>query len=114
MKRKFLTLLLSTSCFYSQSQDLKNIGNTEPLSIFKLTINGKTYNVSENEELKLGSVISNPTISIKLSDYKVFKTSAISFKYPRNLSYEFAQDLGYKNWTFSGNSLVVLVFEIDA
>ncbi len=114
MKRFFLTLLLTTVCYYSQSQNLNISGNTEPQSIFKVSIHGKTYDVSENDELKLDTLILNPTISIKLSDYKIFETSAISFEYPRHLSYEFEQDFGFKNWTFSGNNMVILVFEIDA
>lgn len=113
MKRKFLALLLTATCYYSQGQDLKKSEYAEPETIFKVSINGKSYDVSENEDLKLDTTLSKPTISIKLSDYKKFKTPSISFEYPRHLAYEFEQDFGYKNWTFSGSNLVVLVFEID-
>lgn len=114
MKRKLLTLLFTATCYYSQSQNLKKPESSEPETIFKVSINGKTYDVSENEDLKLDTILSNPTISIKLSDYKKFKTSSVSFDYPRHLSYEFEQDYGYKNWTFNGNNLIVLFFELDA
>jgi len=106
-----LTFVLSCE---GQTQDLKNTSNTEPRSGFEVNINGKIYKALENEEFTIDTLLLKPKITIKLSANKKFDNSSISFEYPRNLSFEFTQDFGYKNWTLSGNSLVVLVFEIDA
>lgn len=104
--------MLMMVCSFALAQNQSNTNNSEPKATFEVTVNGKKYNVSENEDLKLDTLL-KPTISIKLSDYKKFKSSAISFDYPRHLSYTFEQDYAYKSWTLSGNSLVVLVFEMD-
>jgi len=107
----FISMLVC--CSAGQSQDLKNVSNAEPRSTFELNINGKKYIVSEDEELKLDTLISKPVISVKMSKYKKFNNAYVSFDYPRNLSYEFDEDAGYRNWTLSGNSFIILVFEID-
>ncbi len=110
----FLTFILEIFlCLNSQAQGLKDKNNIEPKSIFEVNVNGKKYQISEDEELKIDALL-KPTISIKLSEYKNFDNSSISFRYPGHLSFEFEQDFGYKNWTFSGNSLVVILFELDA
>ncbi|MBK7886969.1 MAG: hypothetical protein IPJ86_06585 [Bacteroidetes bacterium] len=114
MKKIFFTLLFSLTFIHSQSQESIHTGETEPESIFNVNINGVIYHLSENDELKLDTILSKPIISISLSDYKIFKSPFISFEYPQHLSYEFEQNDGYKNWTFSGNNLVILIFEIDA
>ncbi|CAN5872214.1 hypothetical protein BH11BAC4_BH11BAC4_04660 [soil metagenome] len=113
MKVFFLNLVLLIAISSTgQSQDSK--GSAEPKSTFEVKISGKTIQLSEDEVLAMDTTLVNPVISIKLSEYKKFDNGSMSFQYPRNLSFEFEQDFGYKNWTFSGNSLVVLVFELDA
>ena len=109
------SLLLFSFLIFSgislSAQDVKS--NTEPKTNFELIINGKKYLVSEDEELKLDTAISRPSITIKLSPLKKFDNNAISFQYPRHLTFEFEQDFGYKSWTFSGNSTVIMLFEND-
>src|SRR5688572_30058098 len=100
MKRYFSTFLLMTLLYLSgNAQDSKGIKNTEPRSTFEININGKNYQIGEDEELKLDTILSKTLISIKLSKFKKFDNSSISFEYPRHLSFEFEQDFGYKNWT---------------
>ncbi len=99
-------------CSVGKTQ-VTNTAAAEPKTNFEVTINGKKYQLAENEELKLENTLTKPTISIKLSDYKKFDAGSITFDYPRHLSYEFAQDTGYKNWTLNGNSFIVMVFELD-
>jgi hypothetical protein len=103
--------MLVLSCFNALSQ---KTSSNEPKASFELTINGKKYELSENEPLKLDTTFSKPTISIKMADYKKFDNSGISFQYPKHMSYQFEQDYGYKLWTFNGNDLVVMLFEIEA
>src|SRR4051812_41732115 len=106
MKRKLLTLIISQVFFLlGKTQDLKT-NNSEPKSTFEVTINGEKYEVAEEEELALNLLI-KPKISIKLSPYKKFENSAISFHYPSNLSYEYSQDFAYKNWALSGSTAVI-------
>ncbi|MEP6845357.1 MAG: hypothetical protein ABI861_05115 [Panacibacter sp.] len=95
----------------AQENNIKS--SKEPKSSFELKINGKIYLIKEEEELKLDTILSNPSISIKLSDFKKFDNSHISFQYQRHLSFEYEEDEGYKNWTLSGNNIVVLMFEFD-
>ena len=87
--------------------------NKEPKSKFTLSINGKKYEISEDDELVLDTII-KPKISIKLSEIKKFENSSISFDYPRNMFYEFSQDFGYKNWALTGSSALVLFFELES
>lgn len=114
MKALFFTCILLTSCWIAgNSQDLKTSVNAEPKATFEVTINGKQYTLTESEELSLDTLL-KPKLSIRLSEYKLFDNASFSFKYPRHLSYEFSQDFAYKNWTLSGNTAVVLIFELDA
>jgi hypothetical protein len=114
MKKEILLLLFSIACLHAKSQNEKSTGTTEPKSTFEVSINGKIYPIAEDETLKLDTILSKPAISVKLSDYKLFDNTSISFNYPRHLSFEFDHDFGYKNWTLSGNTIAILVFEIDA
>ena len=93
MKGIFLTFLVCIFFLNGQTQYLTPAEKNEPKNNFELTINGKKYNISEDEDLKLDSLVYNPTISVKLAQYKKFKNLSISFDYPRNLSFEFEQDL---------------------
>jgi hypothetical protein len=110
MKRLIITASL-ISCLSGYAQQPGN--NTEPKATFDVLINGRAYQVSENEQLVLDTTLSKPRISIRLADYKKFDNSSLSFDYPRHLSFEFLRDTGYENWTFSGNSLVIMLFELD-
>jgi hypothetical protein len=113
MKTIFLALIcMLASCLPVQAQDQKN--NTEPKSNFEVTINGKKIKIAEDEEFIIDSVLVKPTISIKLSALKKFENASISFDYPKHLTFEFEQDYGFKNWTLSGNSFTIMVFEMDA
>jgi hypothetical protein len=108
-----LTILFAVlCCSFTLAQTPKDSG-AEPKSTFEVTINGKKYQMTENEPLKLDTSFSKPTINIKVSDYKKFDNSIISFQYPKHLSYQFEQDYGYKIWTLSGNDFVVMLFEMD-
>jgi hypothetical protein len=102
------------TCFIANGQDVSNTTYSEPPTIFQLTINDKVYPLCEGENLRLDTTISKPTISIKTENYKQFNIQAISLRYPKNLSFQFEQDYGYKNWTLTGNTLTILIFEIDS
>ncbi|CAN5783493.1 hypothetical protein BH10BAC2_BH10BAC2_35700 [soil metagenome] len=114
MRRFFVIILLSSflQASFAQDSTTNNYGK-EPKATFEIKINGKKYLVKENEELKLDTTFTKPSISIKLSDYRAFINDAVSFQYPRYLSFAYEEDEGYKNWTLNGNDVVVLIFEID-
>ncbi|MEO6253753.1 MAG: hypothetical protein ABIO79_10625 [Ferruginibacter sp.] len=115
MKTIFITLIfLLANGFNVKAQDVKNNSAKEPKTNLEVTINGKKMIVTEEETFIVDSTLVKPSISIKLSAFKKFDISAISFDYPKHLSFEFEQDYGYKNWTLSGNSFTVMVFEMDA
>lgn len=113
MKTVALIAILLIFCPDAQSQN-SSTAREEPGAIFEITINGKSYPILQGESLKLDSIIDKPVISVKLSDYKIFNKSSLSFRYPAFMSYEFQQDFGFKNWTLNGNNLSILFFEMDA
>ncbi|MGZ4047894.1 MAG: hypothetical protein ACXVNN_00955 [Bacteroidia bacterium] len=110
MKKTFFPLLiiLSLNCFSQEANKHK-----EPQSTFVIKINNTEYLLTDGEELKLDSTFKNPTVSVKLSEYKKFNDGGISFKYSKHFSYAFSEDTGYKNWTLSGNDFTLTLFEID-
>lgn len=83
-------------------------------STFVVQINGTEYLLSEGEELKLDTTSNQTVVSVKLADYKQFDNGTISFNHPSNMSYELETDIGYQNWTLSGNDFVIMLFQIDA
>jgi hypothetical protein len=114
MKGHYVTIFVLITYLNSCAQEKKiNTSSKEPKSTFELKINGKNYLVKEDEELKLDTVLSKPSITIRLSAFKKFDISSISFDYPRYFTFEYSEDVGFKNWTLSGNNIVVMIFEID-
>ena len=113
MRFKFLLICLIVLSTGSSAQEI-TVGSKEPITEFEVNIGGKVYLFKEGEIKKLDTVLSKPSISIKLADYKKFDNGAVSFQYPRHLSFEFEKDAGYKGWTLSGNNMVVMFFEFDA
>ena len=107
-------MLLIFSFLGVRAQEATDSGAMEPKNRFEITIDGKTYPVVEGQPLKLESTLSKPSISVKLSDRKTFEAASLSFEYPKHLSFEYAKDSGIKTWTFTGNSLVVTLFALDA
>jgi hypothetical protein len=115
MKKISINLFLLIFAFYNgQAQELENKNGLEAKANFELQINGKKYQITEGQELKLDTTIFNPSISVKLVDYKKFNNSSISFNYPKHLSFEFSQDFGYKSWSLSGSNLAIIIFELDS
>ena len=110
MKPFIFTLFLSFAALHIIAQET-NSGSTEPKFSFELKINGKTYLIKEGEEIMLDSVFKKPSVSIKISDYKKFDNTHVSFQYQRHLSFEYEEEDAYRSWTFSGNNIVVLLFE---
>lgn len=78
-----------------------------------LTINGVEYVLPEGEELVLKENLSSPTISARVAATKKFETRYLSFDYPKNFSYSYEEDIGYRNWTLDGMDFVIMYFEMD-
>jgi hypothetical protein len=108
------SLLLIFSFLNARAQEAKDSGAMEPKNRFEITIDGKTYPVVEGQELKLESTLSKPSISVKLSELKKFEAASLSFEYPKHLSFEYEKDAGITTWTLNGNSLIVMLFALDA
>src|SRR5580693_1297261 len=97
MKQIFLlSLILILSYLNLSAQESKDSTSPEPKNSFEVLINGKNYRVVEGESLKLDTILSKPTISIRLSDRKKFETASLSFEYPKHLSYEYEMNPGIK------------------
>lgn len=114
IRSTLILFLLAAGLFtWAQEQEPENKAPAEPKTTFEISINGKKYQLAENEELKIDSVLSSLVISIKLADNKKFESSRMSFDYPKNLSYGFEENPGLKSWTLSGNNATVIVLEMD-
>ena len=98
----FLFLLGNT---FAQSSDSK--------STFVVTINGQKHTISEGDELIIPPSTKETTVSVSQAAFKKFNGGILSFNYPSNFSYQFEQDVGFKNWTIDGNDFVVMHFEFD-
>lgn len=113
MKHILVTFgLLITVSLQLSGQAAADESSTEPKTALEITINGKKYQVAEGAVLKLDSTLVKPAITVRISDRKKLDNSAVSFDYPRHLSFEFEKDTNYKSWTLSGNNLVVTLFEL--
>jgi len=104
----FLFLFIYVQANFSQSNSNVLL---EPKNLFKVTTETKEFNYSEGEELILNPPSSK--IKIELLNYKKFDSGTVSFHYPSNFAFEADKDYGYTNWSFDGNNVVVLYFEID-
>lgn len=81
----------------------------EPKTTLIVTVNGKEYKVSEDEEInKDGN-----SISVSISKAKTFRNKSISFDYPTGFGFEYESSYGYKNWTFDGNNFIIMYFELS-
>jgi hypothetical protein len=109
--KKILLPLFITLSVQGFSQDANK--HKEPQSTFVIKINNTEYPLTDGEELKIDSTFKNPTVSVKLSDYKKFNDGGVSFKYSKHFSYAFSEDVGYKSWILSGNDFIIMLFEID-
>lgn len=106
-----LTLFLLGSSYSINAQN--SDPTKEPKASITITINGKKYNVTEGEDLKLNETIKNPNISVALAKHRTFKNNKISFNYPNHFAFEYEGSIGYKNWTFDGNNYVIMYFQVD-
>jgi hypothetical protein len=87
MRTIFLfSLMLFFSFLNVNAQEAEDSSAIEPKNRFELMINGKTYQAVEGQPLTLDSMLSKPSISIKLSDRKKFAAASLTFDYPRHLS----------------------------
>ncbi len=113
MKLVFILVLFILFGNTLQAQEIKTGNNTEPKANFELSINGKIYKAIEGKPITIDANLVKPSITIKQTELKRFDFSSIAFDYPKHMAYEFEQDFGYKNWTLTGNNMVILIFEMD-
>ncbi len=104
----FLFLFFYVQATFSQE---KTNALLEPKNLFKVTTDTNEFNYSEGDELILNPPSSK--VKIELLKYKKFDSGTVSFHYPSNFAFESDKDYGYTNWSFDGNNVVVLYFEID-
>ncbi len=108
MKLSFTLLLVffigNTYLAQAQKDDTK-----EPKTTLIVTVNGREYKVSEDEEInKDGN-----SISVSISKSKTFNNKSVSFDYPTSFGFEYESSYGYKNWTFDGNNFIIMYFELS-
>lgn len=101
-------------CQISLAQERNITLEEEPKATFIVTIDGKEYAIEEGETAQLDSICGTPNVSIKIGEVRKFDSGSLSFDYPKSYVYEYTKDFGYKNWTLSGNSCIVMYFEFDA
>ena len=100
-----VSLFLAGNLFFAQAQ---RDASKEPKAGLIVTINGKKHTVSEGETVRQNGT----SVSVKIADSRSFNNGAIAFDYPSNFGFEYDEDIGYKNWMFDGNNVVIMYFEI--
>jgi len=107
----FSLILLNSTIVLGQSDSSKNRYSREPETNFELLVNDKKYVIGEGKELNLDTLI-KPKIVVRQSSYKKLENSSLTFEYPKHLSFEFDESVGLNTWTLSGNSTLVMVFQM--
>ncbi|MBA4058606.1 MAG: hypothetical protein C0490_28075, partial [Marivirga sp.] len=101
-----LLFLLSLFHFSAMGQN----ENSEPLTNLDIIVNGEKFHIKDGDTLN----VSGNQIIVKSLNYLTFDFGTVRFDYPRYFTFSFEQEFGYKNWTLSGNDLVIMYFEIGA
>lgn len=96
--------LLSSFC-YAQIQ----VSSEVPSSIFIVEINNEEYTLSEGEELKVDST----KVTVKLADYRNFKSESISFDYPSGFAFVEEQNVEFIVRKFTGSHGGIMYFEMN-
>ncbi len=104
-------IILGTSGIRGQVNNIND--SIEPKTIIEINISGRQYIVAEGEVLHLDTTITNASVKVKVSDNKKFESSSLSFEYPKYLAFDFSSSAGLKNWTFTGNNIVIILFEFE-
>ena len=104
-------VLIQGTASHGQSVSSKKY-DKEPPSSFEVSVNGKIYFISEDEELTTDTLI-GAKIKIKQSQYKKFENSSYSFEYPQNLSFQYTEEASLRTWVLTGNSVIIMLFEMD-
>ncbi len=100
------------NCDLSQAADVDE--SKEPPLEFVVNVGGKSMTITEGKPANLEGMFTNPKISVAPQPFRVFPYQGITFKYPRSFTFE--ADLAtpnYKNWTLSGNDLVIMYFVLE-
>jgi hypothetical protein len=113
MKKTMLIFLLLLTISAIFAQDKNNNPFLEPKNQFKVEVDSKEYFYSEGDELEINHSATKSKLKIELLGFKKFDSGTVSFHYPSNFAFEVDKDFGYNNWTFDGNNVVILYFEID-
>ncbi len=109
--KKVIVIILLLKFSLAISQTKNDSYRIEPKTIFEVIVNGKKYQLSENEQLNLDTLV-KPVISIKQSPFKNFENASYVFSYPRNLSFDYSGQPAIQNWTLNGNSVTIMLFEM--
>jgi len=104
----FVILMLLAYTGYAQG----NAETANPPAVFLLQLNGKEYTLNEGEATNLDGNFNNPSVVVKMADYRKFDDGKISFRYKSNSAYKYTESVGAKTWTFAGDC-TVLLFELD-
>lgn len=82
--------------------------------MYTIKIDDKSIDIAEGETVRVKGTFSNPQITLIVQPHCVFSSHGISFKYPREFSFEAnTADEDYKNWTLSGNDFKIMIFVLN-
>lgn len=100
-------LVLACDC-YGQSDS-----KTEPPLTYDVKIGDKTIIVDANQTFTVQGSFKDPEIRITPGKIRRFPYMGIEFEYPAGFNFEADFSDGSKTWTLSGNSLTVMIFELE-
>lgn len=105
MKRILLALFALSAVALADDESV------EPPLQYKLTVGGKSQQVSENKPFEIGAVGPGEKAVLSVEDQRVFAYRGVRFPYPRYFTFEAdVTDPENPSWTLSGTDLTIMLF----
>lgn len=113
MKHLFFCLFFALgNGLYAQSVPEPKTYDKEPPSVFEVHLNGRTYEITEGEIVKIDTMI-RPQFHIRQLPEKKFENTFCTFNYPKNLTFGYDKDGPVTTWTLDGADMVVMVYDLE-
>lgn len=81
----------------------------EPPQTFQLTVDGETYDITEDQEIEIESS-GKAKIRLTASPTRNFTYGGFNFLYPTHFSFECEHTADSRQWVLDGNDVVIMIF----
>jgi hypothetical protein len=88
----------------------ENKEDQSPPQIFYLEVGGKKVPIKLNEPFATNTLTANPTATLRVEPYRVFRYAGIRFAYPQDYSFSASlDDPEVSIWTLTGSNSLIMV-----